>query len=212
MKSLQANAVLLANQVNVSIFQQVWLIEHGIVLKEEFTKDFFFTPVAVSVPTQRFDFLVAPDRVQIGIKDVEGAVAILGRTLGTITAKLPHTPYTALGFNFNYSFDSTSPLVSARFLRNFVLRADNPLAPEFATEDARFGMFASKNFREFRLSLDIKPVASEQGESLAVNLNFHRSLTALVNTAEIVQQSVGLWRECFSYSEDLLQQITPRTE
>jgi hypothetical protein len=205
----EAVAVLVAKSLNVSIFQQVWLLENGILSKEETAGNALFSPVSVNIPGAKFDFLVVPDRVQVVVKsDFESAGAIFDRTIGNVAKVLPHTPYTGLGLNFNYLVEPSSQESFFSASRKLVLSERNPLANEFSTSDARFGLYVSKNILSARLKLDIKPIKKGVIEALLMNFNFHHD----VSNAKHVIDALDNWLEFFRYSSSLAQLLRDAIE
>lgn len=199
-----SGAVLVAKSLNISIFQQVWLIEHGVINKDEFSENTFFSPMAVNVPTPTFDFLVVPDRIQVTMKsNFDNAGELFTRTIGKIVATLPHTPLTALGLNFNYilSLEDHQKFESA--CRKIILCDTNPLSAEFDSEDSRFGVYASKDCFDGRLKLDIKPIKKESQESLLLNFNFHHETPKPDN----VTNALGGWPDKYNYAQKISNMI-----
>lgn len=204
-ENLQANAVLLANQLNLSIFQQLWLVENNLLQKDEFGSETFFSPMAVSVRNEQFDFLVVPDRVQVTVtREIERSGPLFDRILCGIAKALPHTPYTALGFNFQSTFVAKTPEHFEATSRRLCLRDDNPLATDFTESNARFGLYLSKDVFDMRLRLDIKPARDEnKREVLLVNFNFHRDL----KSASDIFSFVPRWNETLECVQTLSNKL-----
>ena len=208
-KLREAVAVLAAKSLNVSIFQQVWLLEHGIFNKEEFAGSAVFSPVAVNVPGSNFDFLVVPERVQVVVKsEFDTAHEIFGRTIGRIVKTLPHTPFVALGLNFNYIVDQSNQDTFADACRKVIVGSENPLREEFMSSDARFGFYASRDVLDARLKLDIKPIKLEAREVFLLNFNFHRD----VSMPEEINQSIDKWSEIYDYADRLAHLVDDAVE
>lgn len=203
-EKLQANAILLANQLNLSIFQQLWLVENEILSKDEFGLEAFFSPMAVSVRNDLFDFLVIPDRVQVTAKEIDKAGPIFERILSGIVKALPHTPYTALGFNFQAILATESRDRLEAISRHLCLRDDNPLATEFTDSNARFGIYLSKEGLGMRLGVDIKPAVDiDKREVLQVNFNFHRDIKSATEVFDLLPK----WHEAQGYVRSLSDKL-----
>ncbi len=175
-----ANVVLIANQLNLSIFQQIWLLNNNIITQDEFGPESYFSPVAVNVRNPSYDLLILPDRIQItSIGVSENSGAIFTRIISGIVNTLPHTPYTAYGFNFNFLLSHKSKSDCGEFFRSLCVSADNPLADDFKDKGARFGVYMSKDFEDGRLRMDTKPTKSESGrEALIVSTNFNKDISS----------------------------------
>ncbi len=95
--------VIIAKDFNPSIFKPLWLAKNNILREEELQGDVVITPPAIQIPTKAFQFSVLPDRLQMIIpQSYSDAESDIIRVLGGIIKTLPHTPYTAVGINFNY--------------------------------------------------------------------------------------------------------------
>jgi hypothetical protein len=174
-----SNIVLIAKNLNPSIFSQLWLVKQGIIFENEFKQGSFFTPPAVNILTEVFSLLVVPERLQLAFFKHEHEWEIAKRVIGVVVESLPHTPYTAIGFNFNWSIEPGNEKEFPSNLKRLFLSGKNPLAKDFDVDDARFGIYMSKNIIDMRLKLDIKPVimtSPVNKEFLQLNFNFHKDV------------------------------------
>lgn len=101
---MNSSVVVLARDVNQSIFKPAWLLKTGILLEEELdARSIVFAPGITRVPSPMFELLVLPDRIQMRFPpDSHQADALLSRVLGGIVRTLPHTPFAAVGLNFQH--------------------------------------------------------------------------------------------------------------
>lgn len=175
------NVVVVAQNLNPSIFTQLWLVKQGIFSEDEFKQGSFFTPAAVNILTDSANLLVVPDRLQLTFLKQELQQEVAKKVIGTVVETLPHTPYTAIGFNFNWIIEPEDDKEFPATLRRLFLPDKNPLAGTFDSNDARFGIYMSKNTITMRLKLDIKPFivtspAIGKKEVLQLNFNFHKDV------------------------------------
>lgn len=99
----KSSVVIIAKDVNLSIFKPPWLLKNKVFLERELEGNVIFTPPVVQIATDHFQFTALPDRVQLFLHDENlSSEKDIERVLGTIVKTLPHTPYTAVGLNFNY--------------------------------------------------------------------------------------------------------------
>jgi len=180
-----ANVVLLARNLNPSVFSQLWLVREGIVGEKDFAEDCVFTPIAARVLTPDFQLLALPDRLQFALthRSKNDSKLITDRVTN-IVQKLEHTPYTAIGANFHWHVAPDAPGHFVEFMRGLFVRPEIPLYDEFSANDARFGAYMSKDIFEVRLKLDIRPMrparvekGAEVAEFLRFHFNYHLDLT-----------------------------------
>jgi hypothetical protein len=106
---VQSSVVIIGRDVNQSIFSPVWLFKQGILLEEEITPEkSIFVAGLTRVETSVFEFMVLPDRIQLKFStSTEESVAVLTRVILGATRTLPHTPFTAIGMNFEHKLVPT---------------------------------------------------------------------------------------------------------
>jgi hypothetical protein len=205
-----ANVVITANIYNLSIFNQLWLERHRIFTETELTSpENAFLPVVVQIETDACQLLVMPDRLQMTLKAPDDAGPALDKVC-TIIRLLPETPYTALGLNavWNLSVDE-GDTVPDFTRRNFAV-PHHPLYAYFEGQDARFGTYVSKSFREFRLRGDIKPVrvVPTAAEMIQLSFNFNLDLHAGQDNVAVIIAGVERWMEAFRETQTIADMLT----
>jgi len=211
LESSQVTAVLVAESINLNIFQPIWLVENGIVEKSEIEKGTNFnTPVAASISTGKFDLLVVSERIQLSFNNgVENAEDDIKRIIGGIVSSLPHTPYTAIGLNFNYMLTSKDEAAFVRKAKELFLNNSSSLVSEFSSDDVRAGMYASKNIFNARLRMDVKPVVKNDGkEAVQLNCNVHKN----VGSVEEIEAFIDDVAKMHEYSNTLLEKLDQALE
>lgn len=214
------SAVLVAHDVNMSIFKPVWLGRQEILTEEELTGEVIVTPALVRIPTDRFELLILPDRIQMRpAQKCDKAQASLLRVLGGIVTKLPHTPFTALGLNFEYMIRPSEGVdFGERNEEQFAAAFSRGSTPE-AQEDIRFGAYFALDVLGMRLRADFKPVQVESRvdaeglespapcEAMRAKFNFHRDLVApgseLPASAGEILEMLGAWDSAAAYVSGL---------
>ncbi|KHE93932.1 MAG: hypothetical protein K8F52_04970 [Candidatus Scalindua rubra] len=207
-----SNVVVIAENLNPSIFRETWLVKEGIFTEDEIGPESFFSSVSVNVLTPSIELLVVPDRLQLILKTSERQDETIKKILGTVVAELPHTPYKALGFNFHWVF---TPLDQSKFpkvTQEMFLSEKNPLRNIFNTEDARFGIYLSKDELDMRLKLDVKPIkgAGENigKEALKFHFNFDKHINNPEKTTEIILETIDKWSAAKKASENIIQEMS----
>lgn len=212
--------VIVARDFNPTIFKPFWLKKNDIFLEQELQGSVVITPAAVQIPTENYQFTVLPDRVQMVIpRNYSKAEDDINRILGGIVKTLPHTPYTALGLNFNYLIAPDSEgkfsewnrkLFASSFSRKIRYSKDN---------NARFGSYVSFDFLGARLKIDIKPIKAlknieslceswhENQDLIKFNLNFHSDVSNAESPVDAILATLNKWPDALSYSEKLMGMI-----
>jgi len=211
---LSANIVIVANNLNPSVFSQLWLVKEGIVDEKDFAENCVFASVATQVFTPDFQLLVIPDRLQFGLTDESKDNSELIRSkVASIVQKLPHNPYIAIGANFHWK---VAPDVSEQFvgfMRNLFMKPQTPLYSNFSEDDARFGSYMSKDIFGTRLKLEIKPIDPAQiknnvetAEFLRFHFNYSLDLTYgdSVNKIDKILDFLSKWDQMRDESERIV--------
>lgn len=184
------NVVLVARELNVGEFTQLWLVEQGIVTRDECGPSSLFTPVAVSVNNPDFDLMVIQQRVQVTVKrDFLNAGPLVERVAGGIAEKSKGTSFHAVGFNLDFVYEPKGR-GSAELSRRLCLRDDSPFANEFSDEKSEFGFRAQKPHGKGRLSLDVRPVKNSKTgeEGIQCRFNLHSDVESAKEIIENLKQ------------------------
>lgn len=202
-----ANIVILAQNLNPSIFTEKWLVDNSIIGPEGAQGEYLFSPMMVQVPTQGFHLAVVPERLQLEVTQPdESAGEVLERKVGAIVDLLPHTPFRAIGFNFHWVAVTTETSRFAEELRARFAKTGAPLYEHFDGADARFGVYLSTDVDDFRLRLEVKPLRGVEDarrfEGLAYAFNFHSDLSG-ERPSEQVKDRVRRWPELLETSRTI---------
>lgn len=206
--------VVTAQSFNPSIFSQVWLVREVGINEKCFAGTTVVTPQAAQHELSNMQMLVIPARLQVTVKPGDDDAALSAAKLVTkIVEKLPHTPYQAVGMNFDYllTFASTEEFIAKD--RALFLTQTTPLKGFFDLPDARYGGYFSRNLGDVRLKLDIKPRGPSGevgvGEHLMLNFNFHLALSNGTDRPswERVAETLGRWAEFRDLTKQLLKDI-----
>lgn len=210
MASLQnANFVILPAQLNVAAIQQIWLLDNGILEREDFTGETVFTPVAVSVKSPRIELLILQDRIQLIAPDGPDAERTISSVVMGFVSSLPTAQFLAAGMNFTYWHDVEN---IAEVSRSLWLGRDNPWASQYQAADAQFGFYASKDALECRLKADVKPARKPDGANgIAFTFNYHKDLSAPPDGAEQIRTLVASWNRARELAQGLASAVVERT-
>lgn len=204
------NVVVLANQFNLSIMNQHWLIENCIITQDDLQDGYTFTPVFALAKTKFFQLTLVPERLQIDLNPkTEKKIELIKSKIGTIVDKLPHTPFTALGFNFDY-FLTTEDSSVEKYTRLLFFKPDSPLSSQFDEDNAKFGGYFSKDVSGFRLKLDIKPISIKSKDKIMDKIqlafNFHLDLVGNDKSKTILKY-LAKWDSMANITKDIVKLI-----
>ena len=210
---VNSSVVVVANDVNLSIFKPPWLLRNGILLEAELEGEILLSPVTVQVPTEHFVLGVMPNRIQLELpREYEKAGQDVQRVVGGIVRTLPHTPYNAVGINFHYEVDPPGSEPFAAWNRRVCA---SPLAERIAPagDGARYGFYVSFDAMDARLKMDVKPITRKQSgpdareqaaeEHLAVNMNFHRDLIDPNSVVDDLVTALDARSQALAMSQDI---------
>jgi hypothetical protein len=205
---VNASAVIVAQQFNPSIITQLWLVKNQILSEDDFREGCISSPTVSQINSREFSLLTLLDRLQFIPNDAAGENGNLVITkLGSIVARLPHTPYSGIGLNFTWHLDPEEKGVR-EFTKSTFYR-ETPLFREFDAEDARYGGYLGKNALGCRLKLDIKPItisAPISKEYLQFAFNFHLDLTR-ENRVEEILSLLNRWDEAKHLSSRIVKTV-----
>ena len=216
-----SSVVVIAKDFNLSIMKPLWLVKNGIFREEELEGDIVVTPPALQIPSANFQFMALADRVQMAIPhEYPEAGSDIKRLIGGIVTVLPHTPYTAVGFNFHYLVAPESGEMPDNWERSLFAA---PFCNELSVgqeENARFGSYLSIDALGARLKIDVKPTnaadkigalceAWQPGQRLVrIHFNFHTDLANAGEPAKSVMDKLEKWTEALALAKELTEKIT----
>jgi len=203
-------AVIVANHFNPSIFKQGWLTKLGVVGPDDLLEEGnLFSDTVAQVRSKYFHMLVLPGQMQfVPAVLPEQEEELLLDKVGSIVRELPHTPYTAIGLNFNWQL-SPNDGDMGRLTRELFTTPDRPLYQRFGGDNARFGAYLSKDFGLFRLKLDVRPVHLAEGEETHYRLQFLFNFHSSVDGAEQIVERLGHWNEIRQEAREILESVEP---
>ena len=203
--------ILTAQTFNPSIFTETWMARNNVVKPESLVGPRICSPEVAQFQTNDIQVMVVPPKMQIlfpmqGVSDAFD----LPRKIAVRTVELlPHTPYQALGFNFEYFVAQPAGQDFNAYDRALLGTGDCRLLREFSLSDARFGRYFSKNYEEGRLRLDIKPVKAgpENKEFLQFSFNFHFAVAQLEQPERVKQllRLIEKWGSIQKYAETVVE-------
>jgi hypothetical protein len=216
---LNRAAVVVANELNLSIFKPLWLVDQGILRREEMTDEFIVSPVAVRAQTTTFELLIMPNRIQLRmLKSSDQDYEILSRIVGGIVSKLPHTPYTAVGLNFDYILGIGSGEAFEVWNQHWFGSKFAAIVAKDVPQNVRFGSYVSIDAFGMRLKIDAKPIRNTPStdesrtslrpgeEAIRMSMNYHLDLKQPVDVGEILA-CLKNWPNAAALADDISERI-----
>jgi hypothetical protein len=191
------NVILFAQAFNPSIVSPLWLHKHKIVDEVEFRSErCFYTPQIVRVETPEFEFLVIPDRLQFNPNIQSASAALVERVVGTFVRTLPHTPYSAVGFNFLWSIAPPDGVSLESLTRRLFFCVDAPYASEVDSGGSLFGGVFIKSALGGTIKIEAQPQRDPLGGNgfLGIAINYHFDLAG-DQSVERLTRALARWQE-----------------
>jgi hypothetical protein len=206
-----AGIVLTAQSFNPSIFTESWLSANKIIAPESLVGVRVFAPQIAQLQTKEVQVQVIPPQMQVtfSIHGVTAPSEVARNIVARTVELLPHTPYRALGLNFNYFIAEPDGQDFSAYDRSLLGTGNNQLLMEFSGRDAKFGRYFSKDYGDARLRLDIKPVKAgpKNRDLLQFSFNFHYDVMQVDQSkrAQKVIELTNTWDSLRKYAEQLLE-------
>ena len=214
------SVVLVANEINLSIFKPVWLGQTNILRPEELSGDCVISPGVIQIPTAQFNLLVLPNQLQMAFAEMDDKVVVepLNRVLGGILKNLPHTPFLGLGINFDFFLGPSNSENFAEWNKELFASRSALAVCEQPTDQPRFGAYFSLEFEGLRLKTNVRPIKGavaapkviEQlqaaSEWMHFNFNFHLDLNPLT-PAQNALETLAKWSLVAAKTRAIIAQI-----
>lgn len=153
-----ANVVLIpSQQVDPSAFNQVWLLDNGIVRREDFSSGSTFLPVLSNVVTPGYDLLIMQNRIQFSIKTAlpEGLLLLQDVFLRFLEAAA--LAVSSVGVNFNFIIAAPEGRDLLVETKRVFLHGNNLFSGLLENARTGVGVFMTQPMEGGNFQLDIKP-------------------------------------------------------
>ncbi|MEK7677344.1 MAG: hypothetical protein AAB676_16065 [Verrucomicrobiota bacterium] len=214
------SVVIVANELNLSIFKPVWLCQFDILKPEELSEGILISPAAIQIPGPTFQLVILPNRLQMTFpsSDVDATTEPLNRVLGGILRALPHTPLVGLGMNLDFF---VAPAAGNTFeewnAEHFASKVAFGVCGGAETRP-RFGSYFSMQVEGMRLKVDAKPVSGVQASPQVVKaleaasewmhfgFNYHHDLDQNASTKHALEL-LSKWSAVVSHARSIVSQL-----
>jgi hypothetical protein len=201
---LRIKNIVLVGLFPIQNFDKYFFIKNKIASDEEISTLSVFNALnGVQLNTDRFQIVIQLTQLVItDLKPQENNNEI-AKILETMILTAPITQITAMGINFHWYMTDNSKPIEAFSKELFYNQDVKLLSDYFNAPDSRYGLYASANFKDARLKLDVKPStiqevgASSPTDLIAFIFNFH---------IDLIKGREGMVFECLSDYESYIQE------
>jgi hypothetical protein len=196
------NVVVASPRARVEAFSQMWLVEKGVLHRDDEVSAQFFTPVAISVSAKEFELLLIQSRFQITAKSGSFAGEACDRARNFLCKAAPSDfPVNGVGLNFIFVLDEEGLVDRSKRL----LAPDLSIVEEFGG-DGRFGLFAARTLDQFELQLEVRTGRDQQSGrgGIVATFNFHSDATDM----EGALRAFTKYQVVADYAESVVQALS----
>ena len=201
---LKIKNIVLAGIFNPTIFDKYFFIKNGLIKDEEILSNSVFGVLGnVQLVTNKINFSINANQIVVtdlmpneNINEIEVLIAAFIKAANLINI-------TGLGINFNWFLDDKAKTIP-QLTREYFYSDDITLFSKyFNTEDASFGVYASRNFGNSRLKLDVKPSLVQELNNpilqsvIHLSFNFHFDIKNKDNNSEVLEylKDYGMYKK-----------------
>ena len=174
MLDIKVKNIVLVGNFNPSYFDKYFFIKNGIASEEEILKNSVFNALGVmQLVCDKFSVVINTNQIIISAqhpvhKDVE-----IDKLMRTLIEAGNLLNLKALGFNFHWFLWDESKSFNELSKELFYNNNNKMFTDIFNTNDSMYGAYVSKDIKESRLKLDIKPVNTPELNAINFQFNFH---------------------------------------
>jgi len=174
---LKIRNIVLVGLFNLNDFDKYFFIKNEILAEGDFQNNYIYQPPnIIQINTKTIQVVILPTQfiaTSLNPLEVTDNIATIVRL---ILKNSKTSSISGLGINFQWFFSDEKKSMH-EISKQFINPADSVQNSEFNTQDSHFGLYMSKNFKDARLKLDIKPsIISEKSnkiEAIQFAFNFH---------------------------------------
>lgn len=225
---LMTQDIVLIGLFNPSKFDRYTFIKNKILKEDEILDQSLFLPENVNIVTRDFNIIINPN--QLIISSLNGYHKKLSEILLKILNVTEILTLNASGFNFRYFI---KPIYNeseiSEFVKSKFYNPNNPIQSEYFNEDSMFGFYSSKNFKNTRMKLDVKPITinlisqnnqlvqkvtldKELSKSISVNnksvqfeFNYHKDYNISENSIGVLKELIENYQTYKSESDKIIK-------
>jgi len=195
------SVVILADPWNPAMFNQHWLINNKIFVENEELLAAISAPQVSNFRTKQFNILVLPTQLQFEINPELSEYPY--NKLVEILQRVDYAPIRAIGVNFKWKQDTEGEAIP-KFTRSNYCYSDSSIFRKFTDDNAKFGLYLSKDFLTSRLKLNILPIREKSGdEYVQYSFNYHHDLNKETDYQKAID-IVKNWKAYFDHTRQII--------
>ena len=176
MKLIVKNIVLVG-VFNPSIFDRYSFINRGVLKEDDILPTSLFMNIGSQIITNDLNIIINPNQIVITSTAPDNKVDGINNLVIDLITKWEISNITALGFNFHWVIDPMIESLEEKSRELFYSENIKLFSEFFNNPDSTFGVYASTNYKDSRLKLDVKPMIeignNFANKSLHFIFNFH---------------------------------------
>ncbi|MGK7392725.1 MAG: hypothetical protein ACNS60_20385 [Candidatus Cyclobacteriaceae bacterium M2_1C_046] len=174
---LANRSIVLVGVFNPLLFDRYFFIKNQMVVEEDIKENTFSVAQLSQLMTTHFQLVVHPNQIIITPFDPQNKLKVgIDQVIIKIVDALPESKITASGMNFVWLKEVEEGNLNS-VTKELFFNENNLIQKKyFEGNDCHFGFYSSKNIKNCRLKLDVKPVLNNQNSkhSIQYQFNFHR--------------------------------------
>ena len=178
------------------------------------------SPAVNVFPAEKFELMILQERLQMRFhpKGYPTAQEELRRVIGGILRVLPHTPYTAIGFNLDFRICEPGGIDFAKWNRQLFMAEASSRITDPSDNESRFGCYVSFNSLGGRMKVNMLPVheqqatstpsgmSSSEADAVQVAFNFHTDIVP-PPSIDVMTQVLDRWDDVFDLCCEVMRKI-----
>lgn len=189
------NIVLIGNfQSLIPSFDKYFFIKNNIVAENEILPNSIFDTIGgVQLISNKFYIIITGNQIAVTATKPENNDDKINSVLSAIIKAANIINIEALGINFHIFIVDNSVTMEELSKKYFFNEKIDVFSKYFNTPDTRYGAYASINFKDARLKLDIKPSVilsnADQKKQEGINFafNFHFDIKSKIDNSEVIK-------------------------
>jgi hypothetical protein len=191
---LKIKNIVLVGVFNPTLFDKYFFIKNEIINEKDILEGTFFGAIGgMQLICSNFNIIISVNQIIISSTKPEKDDDEISKIILLIINNCNFMTVSALGINLHWFMEDATQTIekfSKEYFFNDKLRLFNDF---FSSNDSRFGVYASTNFKDSRLKLDIKPnkvhdiFTNIDSDAQIFAFNFHFDIKDSSNNNEIVR-------------------------
>jgi len=192
--SLKIRNIVLVGAFNPMVFDKYFFIKNQIVKEDEIlVGSVFGTLGGMQLVSNKFNIIISLKQIIISATKSESNEDEISKIILSIIEAGKIVNVTAMGINFHWFLEETSKTleeISKHYFYNDKLKLFSKF---FNADNSMFGVYASTNFKDSRLKLDVKPnklqdiIKKTFQEEISFAFNFHFDIKNQNDNLELIK-------------------------